>query len=163
MNAEILFQEVQSFNKKPVQLFCKISIGILIAAIAIILFIKKGEFNVLIELLFVALLICVVVALLANIKMVTQIRTDGIYVNYFPFHPWFDKYLWSDIDEVYLREYNAMSEYLGWGIKIGPSGKGYIHSGNIGIQISLFDKSKILIGTQRPEEIKEVLDSLKVT
>jgi hypothetical protein len=163
MKSEILFEEVQTFNKKSVQLFCKISIGVLIAAIAVILFTKKGEINLLIQLPFVALIICVVVALLANIKMVTQIRTDGIYVRFSPFRPRFEKYLWSNIDEVYLRKYDAMSEYFGWGIKIGPSGMSYTHSGNIGIQILLFDKSKILIGTQQPEEIREILDSLKVT
>jgi hypothetical protein len=163
MDSEILFEEVQTFNKKPVQLFCKISIGILIAAIAIILFKTNGEINSLIQLLFVALIICVAVALLSNIKMVTQIRTDGIYVSFSPFHPRFEKYLWSNIEEVYLREYNAMREYFGWGIKTGPSGMSYTHSGNMGIQISLLNKSKILIGTQQPEKIQEVLESLKVT
>jgi hypothetical protein len=51
MNSEILFEEVQTFSKKPVQLFYKISIGILIAAIAVILFKTNGKINSLIQLL----------------------------------------------------------------------------------------------------------------
>jgi hypothetical protein len=87
----------------------------------------------------------------------------GIYVSFSPLRLRFEKYLWRNIGEVYLREYNAMREYFGWGIKTEPSGMSYTHSGNIGIQISLLNKSKILIGTQQPEKIQEVLESLKVT
>jgi hypothetical protein len=43
MKAEVLFEEVQSFSKRPLQLFCKISIGVLIVALGIVLLIDKGE------------------------------------------------------------------------------------------------------------------------
>ena len=100
--------------------------------------------------------------------MVTQIRSDGIYVRFPPFQPSFDKYSWDTIKELYIREYDVMSEYGRWGVrfgnrgvKFGASGKGYIFLGNKGIQIVLHDNSRILISTQKPVEIENLLRELK--
>jgi uncharacterized protein DUF6141 len=161
MGTNILFQEVQSFNKKQLQLYLKIAIGLFLIALATNMITNKGTVSLLTTILCWGLIISMVAAFFTTSKMVTQIRTDGIYVSFSPFHPWFDKYSWDNIEEVYLREYDALSEYLGWGIKIGPSGRGYIVSGNVGIQLSLIDQSKILIGTEQADEVKEILSSLK--
>ena len=94
--------------------------------------------------------------------MVTQIREDGIYVRYPPFQPSFSRYSWDDIIELYLRKFDPVSEYKGWGIKIGPEGRGYIVSGDTGLQISLRDHSKVLVSTQKPEEMASVLKELNI-
>jgi hypothetical protein len=50
-----------------------------------------------------------------------------------------------------------LKEYGGWGIRMGRNNKAYNVSGNIGIQIIFNDESKLLIGTNEPEEIANVL------
>lgn len=117
--------------------------------------------------LITGLIILALLSLFANIKMVTQLREDGIYVRFFPFQPAYSKYEWKDIRDVYIREYNALYEYGGWGIRFGlmgikhgQGGKAYIISGNKGIQLEMKDGSKVLIGTQKPNEIASILRKL---
>lgn len=162
MKAEVLFEEVQSFSKRPLQLFCKISIGVLIVALGIVLLIDKGEPGLLATMFFWALIVCIIIAFFTSFKMVTQIRTDGIYINYLPLQPWFTGYLWNDVETLYMRKYDAACEYLGSGIRIGPMGWGYIHSGDTGLQLILHDHTKVLVGTHRPDEMEAVLHSLKL-
>ena len=60
--------------------------------------------------------------------------------------------------------YNPISEYGGWGIKGGFSkqtGKAYTTKGTTGLQLTLKNGKKILIGTQKKEEIKRVLETYK--
>lgn len=161
MNEEILFEEIQGDNKKLSPLFYKIIIGVLITGLVIDILIRKGRPDVFALILLLTLAGFFLIAFLTTIKMVTQIKTDGIYISFSPFQPWFVKYSWEKVQKIYLREYDAVKEYFGWGIKIGPMGKAYIFSGNIGIQIVLTDDTQILISTQQPDEVEKVLNSLK--
>ncbi|MGZ8557983.1 MAG: hypothetical protein ACXWWC_06620 [Chitinophagaceae bacterium] len=168
MKTDILFEEVQRSSKKLARDFFKIMTGLFMVALAFNLIWQKGYINQLTTILFVGLLICALTSIFISIKMVTQIRNDGIYVRFPPFQPSFERYSWDNIQELYIREFDAISEYSSWGIrfgawgvKFGISGKGYILWGNKGVQIVLHDNSKILISTQRPDEIANVLNELK--
>ena len=55
------------------------------------------------------------------------------------------------------REYKPLGEYGGWGYRIGPSGKAYNAQGNEGVQLVLKDGGRILIGSQRADELAEVI------
>lgn len=92
-------------------------------------------------------------------KLEMQIKPDGIYVRFFPFHLKYRVLLWQDISRAYIRKYSALLEYGGWGIRYGLFGKGmcYNVSGNMGLQIEFKNNKKILIGTHHPEEINKVL------
>ncbi len=160
MDTGILFEEVQGSGKKSVRDFFKVTAGLFVIALAFNLFKQKGDINQLTTGLFVGLLICALAAIFTSTKMVTQIRKDGIYVRFPPFQSSFNKYSWDIIQELYLRKYDPVSEYNGWGIKVGPAGKGYVVSGDTGIQLELCDNSKVLVGTQRPEEVADILRAL---
>jgi len=98
------------------------------------------------------------------IRLDTEIRTDGIYYQFFPFQLKMKKITWDEIEKIYVRQYNPIMEYGGWGTRIGLFGKGWALNiaGNNGIQIIFKDstKRKLLIGTQKTEEVKEVLNKL---
>src|SRR5687768_11332842 len=49
-------------------------------------------------------------------KLEMQIRQDGIYVRFFPFHRSFRHHPWIDIRKAYIRKYKPIPEYGGWGI-----------------------------------------------
>lgn len=94
-----------------------------------------------------------------SIRLDTEIREDGIYVRFFPFHINWKHYPPESISKCYVRKYSPLTEYGGWGIRLGAFGKGkaYNISGNKGLQIELTGGKKILIGTNRPEELDAVL------
>jgi len=164
MSTKILFEETQRIVKKSIYNFFKVNTGLFAAALAFNLIYQKGSINKVTLGLFAGILIFLLLTLLSNIKMITQIREDGIFVRFPPFEPTFQGYLWKDIREIYTREFNAFTEYSQWGVrfgfwgvKYGTSGKAFILSGNKGIQIILSDDSKILISTQLPDEISSLL------
>jgi hypothetical protein len=89
--------------------------------------------------------------------LITQIRTDGIKVRFPPFRPAFTTYSWNSIRKVYLRRYDPIAEYGGWGIRYGPHGKAINLSGATGIQLVFKDGTRLLIGTNNPDKIAEAL------
>jgi len=64
---------------------------------------------------------------------------------------------WDEIDEAFIRKYRPMDDYGGWGIKHGRKGKAYNIGGTIGLQLFLKTGEKLLIGTQRPDELEKFL------
>jgi hypothetical protein len=53
--------------------------------------------------------------------------------------------------------YSPLRDYGGWGIRRGAKGKAYNVSGNHGVRLELSDGKRILIGSQRPEELSEAV------
>ena len=98
------------------------------------------------------------------IKLETKIDELGIRVRLFPFHLQFKYYPWKTIEQAYIREYSPITEYGGWGLRQGLFGKGkaYNISGNIGLQIVFTNRKKLLIGTQKSEEIRTFLLKLNL-
>lgn len=99
-------------------------------------------------------------------KLTTRIDEKGIHYKFFPFHLKFKTVFWNDIENAYIRTYNAISEYGGWGIRGGTlwykaKGKAINISGNIGIQLELKDGKKLLIGTNKKEQAQDVLSTYK--
>ena len=53
--------------------------------------------------------------------------------------------------------YNPLGEYGGWGIKMGSTGVALNARGNRGVRLTLQDGRRVLVGSQRPEELAEAL------
>lgn len=92
-------------------------------------------------------------------RLETQITTTGIKVRYFPFHLRYKLYPKKIIGLAYVRTYEPIAEYGGWGLRLGLFGRGKAYNivGNKGIQLVFTDGSKLLIGTQKPDEADAVL------
>jgi hypothetical protein len=59
-----------------------------------------------------------------------------------------------------IREYSALREYRGWGVKVNRrNGRAYTARGNKGVQMVLANESLLLIGTQQPKELMAALRS----
>ena len=86
-----------------------------------------------------------------TMKLVVEIRTDGIYYRYPPLINGFRRIGREEIEKLEVREYKAIKEFGGWGIKTGTkaNGKAYNVKGNIGLQLYLKNGKKVLFGTQR--------------
>lgn len=136
--------------------------GILLVSFVFNLIYQKWEFTGITGALAIGFIVSALGIVVTNTKMVTQIREDGIYVRFPPFQSGFQKFLWKDIKQVYIRRYNAINDYTGWGIKTGPMGKGFIVAGDMGIQIVLKNNYRVLIGTQQSEKVDAILKHSKL-
>jgi 4-amino-4-deoxy-L-arabinose transferase-like glycosyltransferase len=96
-------------------------------------------------------------------RLETQISKEGIRVRFFPFHLSFKTFTWDEILKSYVRVYHPIREYGGWGVRLGLFGKGkaYNVSGIIGLQLQFNDDRKLLIGTNKAEELTEALKKLR--
>ncbi|MCB9251887.1 MAG: hypothetical protein H6605_05430 [Flavobacteriales bacterium] len=101
--------------------------------------------------------------LFMNFRLDTNIREDGIYVRFFPFHFKFKHYPWDVLSKSFVRTYSPIKEYGGWGLRFGLMGKGnaYNVSGNQGLQLEFKDKRKLLIGTKKPHELTDALNRIE--
>lgn len=96
-----------------------------------------------------------------SFRLDTQIKKDGIYVRLFPLQWSYKFFPWSSLTKCYVRKYNAIAEYGGWGWRLGLFGKGtaYNISGNEGLQLEFTNGKKLLIGTRKAGELSEVVNN----
>lgn len=105
-------------------------------------------------------LLLLVFLLIKNMLLRVEIRDDGIYYKYSPIHRKWRMIPYTKIKSAYVRKYSAFKEYGGYGIRLGLGGKGRALNvrGNMGLQLEFVDKkSNLLLGTQKPEKLKEAL------
>jgi len=124
--------------------------------------ISEGTFNEKISSLGGLIIILLVAFLFLKLKLKTRVDEKGIYYQYFPLHLSYKLITWETIASCYVRRYNAVYEFGGWGMKYNffrKTGKSFTTKGNIGLQIELTNANKILIGTQKKEELQRVLNS----
>lgn len=117
-----------------------------------------------IELMGIIALIVFASGIIFFFKLSTRIDENGISYKFSPFHVTYRQIKWHDIDKIYVRQYDAISEYGGWGLKGGAlwkksKGVAINVSGDIGIQLELINGKKILIGTQKKNEAIQVIET----
>jgi hypothetical protein len=165
MKNEILFSESQRF-KKPWLLAIIFGVNgfFIYAFIQQVVFHKTiGDKPMSDNGLLLALLLCsIITILILSVRLKTIIQEDALYVQFFQLQLRYKKYEWSTISKIYVREYNPIFEYGGWGYRwMFGGGKAYTISGNKGIQIVFENESKLLIGTSSPEEVEIALNQIQ--
>ncbi len=164
---KVFYEEEQKFNNK--------AIWLLLSGLSIVFFYILFEQLFLDKtigtnrapnsfLIFMGLIPLAGIFLFSKTKLKTRIDTDGIHFQYFPFHKTERHLKWDEISEFYVRKYNPIMEYGGWGIRIVFSKRNiaYNVSGNRGLQIVLTNNRKILLGTQNHEHLQYITTQLKV-
>jgi hypothetical protein len=110
---------------------------------------------------FIALFVLLLLPLFVfSMRLKTLIKADGLYVQFFPFHFSYRHFSWSQIDKCYVRAYSPIGEYGGWGLRGFKKNRAFNVSGNEGIQLVFHDGSKLLIGTNLPDEATAALSKL---
>ncbi|MBL7188928.1 MAG: hypothetical protein ISS70_21590 [Phycisphaerae bacterium] len=103
----------------------------------------------------------VVAALFFLLKLETEVRSDGLYVRFVPFHIHFKRFVPDDLSEYYARQYKPVREYGGWGIRCSfRNGKAYNTSGDRGVQLVFRSGKRLLIGSQKAEELEQAIRSI---
>jgi len=167
-----VFEECQQPNRRRALLFMTPVYLLLIGYC-----IKFEQSNVSIILFTVSMIIFIINLFFYH--MHTIVDKEGVHINIslLPFYKRTRSFFWEDISEAYIRTYNSIKEYGGWGIRTGmfnfggtnfkiirfshkKRGDAYNISGATGLQLVLQNGKKVLIGTNNPGELSEILSKL---
>jgi hypothetical protein len=165
MSNEILFSENQKFKQWWLWLILLGINGLILYGVfkQVILGVQFGDKPMSNAGLFVTTGLTILLTILfAIFRLETKIKKEGIYVRFFPFHLTFKYYAWDKLTKSFVRKYSPLTEYGGWGLRIGLFGKGtaFNVSGDKGLQLEFTDNKKILIGTNKPDELTDVLNKI---
>ena len=164
----VIFREVQ----RPRQIWVWILI-LLIAAFMWFSFIKQVIFgipvgdnpapDVILMLLWLVFGIIFPLCLLGFMKLITEVRRDGLYIRYVPFHVHYKSFLFKDMVRYKAITYRPLGRFGGWGIRFNAKGEtAYNMSGNQGIELQLTNNT-VVIGSQDPDRLIKALDSAQET
>jgi hypothetical protein len=102
-----------------------------------------------------------VILLLWMMSLTTRIDETGIYYRFFPFHFKPKQLLWNEIESAVIRNYKPLAEYGGWGVRVSTNGKAFNVKGKTGLQLTLQNGNRILIGTSNSKQLDTYLQDLK--
>ncbi len=153
----ILFEEIQRSQRVKNEWFYG-AVAVLFGLVLVWNFFSHKETPLFTGLLWSGFIIFILLQLFASIsfRLVTQIREDGIYVRFPPYQSSFTKYSWDSIKDIYIRQFDPFKEY-GYGVRLGPNGRGYTVAGDTGIQIIFKNGPPLIISTKQPGEVMSVL------
>jgi hypothetical protein len=105
-----------------------------------------------------------VIILISLTRLVVTFNDKGIQYRYFPFHLSAREINWAEIKQAFVREYKPFWEYGGWGLRKKFLKNDWVYNvkGNKGLQLEMKDGSKILLGTQMPDEIGKAIPEFPV-
>lgn len=89
--------------------------------------------------------------------LATRIDDNGIHIKFRNFRTKEKFYSWQEIKDCEMKVYSPVLDYGGWRMSDGV----YNTAGNKGMLLRFKDKKKKhMIGTQKPEELKAVLEKV---
>ena len=102
----------------------------------------------------------IVLAILAGVLMLRQstaVTPDAVSVRFgFLYRT---RIPIAELKQAEAVEYRPIAEYGGWGIRQGRDGVRVLNArGNRGVRIDLADGTRLLIGSQRPEDLARALE-----
>ncbi len=153
-NGNTRFYEVQYFWQQPLSWLVWI-----VAIPTVWLLFVEDAIHGLFAYVSIALMIGLIALVLFS-KLITEVSASGVRFRMTPFHSKPRQYGWDAVESCTVRRYSPLKEFGGWGIRIGMNGTAYNVKGNMGFQFQTHEGKRILIGTQRPEELTEVLEHL---
>jgi hypothetical protein len=153
------FTETQRFRQPWLWLII-VAVDVLIIS-GILSEMQKTKSDAHTKLIFAATIESLIVVLFLILRLDTKITAEGINYRFYPFQR-FKVIKWEEISSAHVRTYKPLGEYGGWGVRFGLRGTGmaYNVSGSQGLQLQLTNGKKILLGTQRPQELERVLIQL---
>jgi hypothetical protein len=159
--SQIYFKEKQRFNQIWIWILNVVMLGFFIFIVVMQAVFHKpvGKEEPEWVLYIVMIIPLLMMILFYSIKLETEVRREGIHYRFYPFIRSMRMIRWDEISRCYVRRYNPIREYGGWGYRTGGRkyGIAYNISGNQGLQIEFKNGKKLLLGTNKPRELEEAL------
>lgn len=93
-----------------------------------------------------------VALLLGSTRLTTEVRDDGLYLKFEPFHRSFKRIPFSDLTDLQEAGYSPLGRG-GWGLRWSPNGVAYTVSGKTGVRFERVSGESVYIGSNRPDEL----------
>ena len=94
---------------------------------------------------------------MALLRLTVRIDAVGIHYQYIPLLNRWRHWPWSEFRRVFPRTYSPLGDFGGWGIKGFPGDLVYNVWGPDGLQLVFRSGNRLLLGTQRPDELRAAL------
>lgn len=108
------------------------------------------------------MVVCVgIPLLLCTARMIIDVRNDGLYIRFVPFHRRPKLIALDKVTHVIAVTYRPIRQYGGWGIRYTIKGKAYNARGNRGVRLDYANGRHLLLGSQRPEELAAAIEKLR--
>ncbi|MFF2291124.1 DUF6141 family protein [Peribacillus butanolivorans] len=101
-----------------------------------------------------------IIPLLAfQVKMITEVRGDGLYIKFVPFHFGYRDFRYQSIRDYKSVSLSSLKRFGGWGIRINLNGERlYNIAGSEGVELRLASGDIVIIGSKNSDELKKALD-----
>jgi hypothetical protein len=156
----VLFHEEQSFRQPWVWILMLGSLPVMIASFAVAFIHEQGKVQGLIVPALVSVPVMVAaIALVLLMKLTVEVEDGRLHVRFFPLVK--RNIPVAEIARWEARTYRPILEYGGWGIRFGWKGMAYNVNGNRGVQLEFTNGKRLLIGSQRPDELATAITHAK--
>ena len=98
--------------------------------------------------------------LVATLVLEVRLDASGAHYRLRPLQWRWRHIAWSEVARAYLRRYDPLGEYGGWGIKGTSQNRAYNIANDEGIQLELHNGRRILLGTQQPAAAQAAVAAL---
>lgn len=150
-----IYKEIQKFNSPLVWIIVGIAVigGILALSVPAA---QNEQLPVIAKLLIgSALIILILMFLYGYLK--TDIDESGIKIEMKILFKFGRIIRWDEIQTIKVDKYRPILEFGGWGYRIGWKSVAYNCRGNDGLIIMLKNGRKVVVGTQKPDELRKFL------
>ena len=160
--SQILFEEHQQFRQPWLWGLMGGILAILVVVLGLVIFqapAQEDRLQTLIGITVGILVMMGVGVLLSSMKLTVRLDAEGLHIRFLPLVK-----RTIPLDQIArweARTYRPILEYGGWGIRYGWKGMAYNVSGNQGVQLVLVNGKRILIGSQRAEELARAIGEAK--
>ncbi|MGN8219693.1 DUF6141 family protein (plasmid) [Halococcus morrhuae DSM 1307] len=86
------------------------------------------------------------------VRLTTEVREDGVYVRFAPFHRSFRQIRFDEIESCEVTEFGLLT-YGGIGIRWTPSTIAYMTARGEGVELQRDGEKSVVIGSQRADEL----------
>lgn len=86
------------------------------------------------------------------VRLTTEVRGDGVYVRFAPFHRSFRQIHFDEIESYEVTEFGLLT-YGGIGIRWTPSTIAYMTARGRGVELQRDGEKSVVIGSQRANEL----------
>ncbi|MCU4740556.1 DUF6141 family protein [Halobacteria archaeon AArc-m2/3/4] len=99
-----------------------------------------------------------VAALFYAIRLTTEVREDGVYVRFAPFHRSFRRIPFDEIEEAEATEFGLLT-YGGIGIRWTLNTVAYMTDRGSGVKLHRNAAKSVVVGSQRTDELLAAIDA----
>ena len=159
---QVLFEEEQSFRQPWLWALMGATLVLLVVVFGFVLFQppeQPGFLQGVITLGIVTVVEIAAAVLLYVLKLTVRVDAGGLHARFFPLVK--KDIPLEQIARWEARTYRPLLEYGGWGIRCGWKGMAFNVSGNRGVQLEFTSGRRLLIGSQRPEELAAAISQAK--